>query len=285
MTLPAAPLGAYVPPALPRSRADISAESVPPEAEAAEERAAVLPAALVRGHDPVQDTRPVDGPLRMPAATGGKRRPMGVASALALLVVLLLGMAGVVMAANGRLNGLFPNIFPPAHPTPTPSATSSPPAGFVRYTPPDGVYALDMPATWTSTYDHEAHLSLLADPLASANFEIEVVPGLLDPAGADGDFLSKLRPALAGSGGSTTAGTSTSDTILLHGLTWTRQTTDVTVTLSTGTVTVWHLVVLATQYHQQDTVVLGYFSPQGSFATEESEYFQIMLSSLTLGVP
>jgi hypothetical protein len=281
-TQTASPLGTYAPPSLPRSRADAPAEPIPPGGDELNERSNTTPTALLRGHDPLHDTRPVDGSAVQAALVkGSKRGPLAMLSALALLLVLALGTAAAVLAANGRLNDIFAPFVPAATPTAIPTATAGPPpppAGFTRYTAPDGTFTLVVPNSWSQGTSNQP--VLFTDPSRTIYFEIQSVSSQLDSQTATQDFLSKFGPA---SPGATQLGPLTQDSVLVAGIAWARTAVDITVT-SSGNVVPWHVNVLATQ-HDGKTLLIAYFSPRSLFASEDTAHFQVMLDSLLLLSP
>lgn len=282
-TQAAAPLGAYAPASLPRSRADTPAEPVPPGHDQPQDGPHAMPAELLRGRDPLNDTRPADGAL-VEAAKGTRRAPLTVLSAIALVIVLALGTGAALLAANGRLNQLVAPFQPSPVPTAQPTATPGPPpapAGFTRFTAADGTYTLGVPDGWTQVT--QGKLTIFASTQDHANFEIQALAGQLDPQTAAGSFLTQLGPLLSGTSGTAQLGPLTRDTTQAAGSVWDRTAADLTVTAS-GAATSWHAVVLVTQ-HDGTTLVVAYFSPSSLFAEEQTTHFQVMLDTLLLLSP
>jgi hypothetical protein len=283
-TATAAPLGVYTPPSLPRSRNDAPAEPIPAGSDQRDDEAPSTPTALLRGRDPLNDTRPVEGPVAQAgAASGGKRSRWTFISAVALVIVLALGTSGALLEANGRLNALLAPFLPAAAPTAIPTVTAGPPpppAGFTRFTAPDGTYSVDVPANWHTGNGTANQLVLFTDTTGTVDFEIESLPGLLDPKEVTNDFFAAFGPQ---SPGAVHAGPATQDSVPVAGMEWTRTAADVGVVSSGATVS-WHLVVLTAQ-HNGNTLVIGYFAPRNIFPTEDSSHFQVMLGSLMLLSP
>jgi hypothetical protein len=205
-----------------------------------------------------------------------------------LVVVLLLGVAGVVLAANGQLFAALGSS-PTIATTPTSTGASGPPAppsGFHTYHASDGSFMLWVPDPWSDHYQPvgNVNFTLFADPSAKANFEIEAIAGLDDPQNLDDQFIAGLGPVVAGKGGTASAGgKSAPDEVPATGILWTRETADMVVT-SVGQTTTWHVVTLAAQ-HGAQTLLIAYFAPGGSFAALNSADFQPMLDSLLLATP
>ena len=283
-TMTASPLGAFIPPSLPRSTGQAHAEPIPPGGDEGDERSPNTPSALLRGKDPVHDTHPVDGPIGLAA---GVQRPqrggLTAVSAIALVVVLAVGTAGAILAANGHLTNLFSSSVQ-ATPTVAPTATAgppAPPAGYTRFTASDGTYTLVLPSGWA--HITSGSLTLFADPQAGTNFEIESLTAQLDAQTVSNDFLARLDPAPPGTSGTATIGPLVRDSVPVAGTAWTRTTTDLSVTAS-GTTVQWHVVVLVTQ-RTGATLLAAYFAPNSIFAREDTTHFQVMLDSLTLLSP
>ncbi|HEV2238462.1 MAG TPA: hypothetical protein VGR57_17525 [Ktedonobacterales bacterium] len=262
-TAPAMPYpGEYVPPALPRSG------GVP--ALAARDATAAMPA----GAD----------------STGGRRAGRGaIASAITLLVLLLIGASGAVMLANGKLGSLLgvgtTSVATATPVPPTPTAAS----GFTTYVSPDGVYRLSVPKTWLVTQAPQTTFTatFFADPVTQANVNIEALPPGNDPNEATDRFMSQVGATLAnplGTSGGTSAlnAPATADTTPLAGTLWTRKTATVSVTRAGQAAVSWQVVALATQ-HGQNTILIAYFAPLAVFAEENAAHFTPMLNSLTLG--
>lgn len=291
-TMPAEAFGTYEPPSLPRSRAageppaTLAAGAVAP---ARLERTQDLPPELLRDRGGVFDTRPVDASA-VEAATRAARtgRRMGPISAIALLIVLVLGSGGAVLISTGRLDSLLGTGQPPATATATASTVSGPPtapAGFQTYTASDGSYILNVPSSWAIVPSSAAPLTIFADLNTNANFEIDRVAQLVDPQSHDDLAIQKIGAALASKvNGTAAVSNKTGPTTLpLTSTLWTQQAADIAVTASGQTVT-WHLVVLSVQ-HGQSTLLVAYFAPQAIFASTDAADFQPMLSSLRLVTP
>jgi hypothetical protein len=253
-TAPAMPYpGEYVPPALPRSGG--------------------APAGIVGAAPPA------------PAAARVRRRVGrgGIASAISLLVLLIIGASGAVMLANGKLGNLLgggtTSVSTPTPPTPTTTG------GFTPFASPDGVYRLNVPSAWTSTRVPQSTVTLeiFADPATQANVNIEALPASSDPNVVTDQFVNQVGPSLAGAGGSSALNAPpTADTTPLAGTLWTRKQATVSVTRQGQEAVTWQVVALATQ-HGANTVLVAYFAPVAVFASENAAHFTPMLNSLTLG--
>ena len=308
LTAPAAPYEAYKPPSLPRSHVpDPSPSTAVPSGSADEGVQPYAPTPQRAGpgatsalpSTPRLDPTATLPPGLVPAQIGdgapsdaksgrGGRVGLRIVSAVGLLVVLILGVTGAILAANGRLPSLL-GTGPTVAATPTPTGVAGPPAapsGFHTYTANDGSYMLSVPNTW-DTYSQpvgKVILTLFADPNTKSNFEIETIAGLDDPQNLDDQFINGLGPAMASkTGTSSVSGKSTPDQAPAAGILWTRESADVVVT-SSGQTTAWHLVALAAQ-HGAQTLLIAYFAPGGSFAAVNSVDFQPMLDSLLLVSP
>ena len=103
---------------------------------------------------------------------------MGI-SAAALAIVLLVGVGGTVLFANGQLARL---LAPAPSATATPTAVAGPPAppvGYATYRDPEGAYQLWVPTSWTTNVTHTASetLTTFGDATDGAVFEIGVATG------------------------------------------------------------------------------------------------------------
>jgi hypothetical protein len=282
LTAPATPYSRYEPPSLPRSSGQDApsgsgavASSGPPPAARLDQTATLPPGLL-----------PADGQR----TSGGKpalerRRGRMATSAVGLLVILLLGSAGAILAANGRLSGLLGG-GPTTVVTPSPTTQSgprTPPPGFHTYTASDGSFTLWVRDTWATVpvSQRGIDLTLFSHPTTQSNFEIESIPGTPDPTGLDDQFITKLVPLAPGATGTATvSGQTAPDTVPAAGALWTRKSADITV-VSAGQTTVWHVVTLAVQ-HGQKALLIAYFSPSPTFAAVDGTDFQPMLGSLVL---
>jgi hypothetical protein len=252
-TAPAMPYpGAYVPPALPRSGG--------------------VPALAARD-------------ATAAGAAGGRRAGRGaIASAITLLVLLLIGASGAVMLANGKLGNLLGGGTTSVATATSAPATPTTASGFVPFTSPDGVYRLNVPSTWTSTQvpQSTATLAVFANPATQANVNIEVLRSSNDPNVVTDELINQVGPTLAGSGGSAALnGPPNADTTPLANTLWTRKTASVSVTRQGQVAVEWQVVALAAQ-HGQNTILIAYFAPVAVFADEYATHFTPMLNSLTL---
>jgi hypothetical protein len=313
MTAPAAPYVPFEPPSLPRSRA---AGDVPqPAADGGSPTRGALDsgagAEAARALDPTMTMPPGtmppaaasdEGPARRrgPRHTHGqpprRRTPRWLAalSAVALLVVLMVGSGVVVLLAMGRLQGLF-GLGVDAQATATPRSTApagppTPAVGFRTYTAPDGSYRIDVPNNWPDPQhriDATAEQSLFYDPNTQSNFEIERITGASgsDPKGTDDLYFAALANALAHptsgpSGTATVSGKSLPEDMAVAGSTWTRETADIVVSAGGQTQTL-HVAALAT-VHGQDMFLVAYFAPKSAFDAVDATAFQRMIGSLIL---
>jgi hypothetical protein len=275
LTAPAAPYLAEASPARPHVAADatVARAAAPPL-----DPTAPLPSGIAAGGEAAA------------AAGAGKSARRGVVSAVGLLLVLILGVVGVILAANAHLLSGVLGSGPTTVGTVTPVATTggppTPPAGFRTFTAADGSYMLAVPNTWTSFHQlaGKADLTVLADPTTKANFNIEAIAGLDDPVTLDVQFIAGLGPAMAGkTGTSSVEGQTAPDQTAVAGVLWTRVAADVTVSAG-GQMTVWHVVTLAAQ-HGGKTLLIAYFAPAVSFDALDDVAFQPMLNSLLLVAP
>jgi hypothetical protein len=257
-----------------------------------------LPRSHAAGSPPPDATMPLPPELAAQAGASGdrdaprKRSGATLLSAIALLIVLALGSAGAVLAANGRLASLLD--FVRSTPTPAATATAVPgagqptaPAGFVRYRASDGTFFLDVPAAWThQAISGSSHVAtVFSDPTTGANFEIDAAPQTADPAQHDQLALTTLADFLAASskGTRTITADGPSDALPVAGSLWTRETADIAVAAGGQTAT-WHVVALSAQ-HNGSTLLVLYFAPQAVFPHEDAAHFQTMLDSLELVSP
>ncbi len=278
LTAPAAPYEADAAPAREGAAPDTTVARAPaPRLDPT----ASMPAGAAAGWD------------RAKAESAGRAARRGIVSAVGLLAVLILSAVGVVLAANTHLlSGVLGGGLTVVG-TATTAATATtvagpptPPAGFRTFTAADGSYMLAVPKTWSTFHQPEgkADLTLLADPPTKANFDIETIGGLDDPATLDAQFIGGLGPAMAGkTGTSVVEGQTAPDQTVVAGILWTRIAADVMVNAG-GQMTVWHVVALAAQ-HGGRTLLIAYFAPSVNFDALDDVAFQPMLDSLLLVTP
>ncbi len=296
-TMPAEAFGQYEPPSLPRSRT--AAEPAPaadsagatPEASPGPDRldrTQALPPELLRDRGGAFDTQPVDASAVDAAARAPRKGGRtGAISAIALLVVLILGSGGAVLISSGRLDSLLGTNQPTVTVVPTNTVAGPPTAltGFQSYSAPDGSYLISVPAGWAIVPSASAPLTIFADLNTGANFEIDRVAQLEDPRSHDDLAIQKIAVALASkvNGTSSVSNKTAPTSVPLTGTLWTQEAADIAVTGSGQTVT-WHVVVLSVQ-HGQSTLLIAYFAPQAIFSTTDTADFQPMLNSLRLVSP
>ncbi|GAC1459347.1 MAG: hypothetical protein PVSMB4_18680 [Ktedonobacterales bacterium] len=315
MTAPAAPYAPYEPPSLPRSRVAGGELPQPAAEDGSQTRAALdIGAEGAVAAPPLDPTMtmppgtmpaaaaPIDGPAprRGPRHTRGqppRRRTPGwlaAVSAVALLVVLMVGSGLVVLLAMGRLQGLFGlGVEAQATATPRSTASAGPPTatvGFRTYAAPDGSYRIDVPNNWPDPQHHidaTYELSLFYDPSTRSNFEIERITSASgsDPKGTDDLFFAALantlaHPASGPSGTATVSGKTQPENVSVAGSTWTQETADILVSAG-GQMQTQHVVALAT-VHGQAMYLVAYFAPKSTFDTVDATDFQRMVGSLIL---
>lgn len=289
VTAPVMPFAGYQPPVLPRTG---------PRTPGAVQRPDTVPPTYPRRaggpYESPENTAALPPALRSDGAAGApdersarSRRLVGV-SAVALVLVLLLGTGAALLVSNGQLGGLFSLGPTTAIVTNTPGGgPPPPPAGFVRYTAAN--YTIIYPKGWAETPQTAGTTDLVEfrDPGANAHFEIQTIAGGSDLAGLDDQFIAKLSTALANNLAitPTIANKSTPINASVATETWAMESADVTVPSAAGGQSVtWHVVALAT-LRNQTTYLIGYFAPQAVFSTQDATVFQPMLSSLRLESP
>ena len=276
LTAPAAPVAEYRPPPRPRATPDANQAPAVASPASADDRTAAMTPHLA----PDASAAPVAA-----APTGAERNGrakqsrLGWVSALALLIVLVIGSTGALLAANGQLGALLGT---PPSPTATASPTAGPPpapAGFTRYTAPD--FTIVYPSGWVKA-PQPSGLVLFTNPGVRANFLVQTFSQVTDPGNLNDSFISGLGPTLLnGAQGKTAISHKTTPaTAPLAGTLWTRTEADVAVTSGGKTVT-WHVVSLAVA-HNQRMYLVSYFATADAFGAQDSAFFEPMTKSLLL---
>ncbi|HEY7832924.1 MAG TPA: hypothetical protein VIG30_05085 [Ktedonobacterales bacterium] len=267
LTAPATPISPYRPPALPRATPTTSAPAEPAVA-AADERTAAMPAHLL----------PAEADIAASGARERKGGRFGWASALALLIVLVLGAITALLAANGQLAGILgetsstPTAVPSATPTAGPPA---PPTGFARY--PASSFSIIYPSGWVQVVQ-PGGLVAFTSPGTGANLQVQI-SNQGDPQSLDDVYISGLGTFLLHdvNGTSAVSGKTAPAPFTAAGVVWTREEADVAVT-SGGTTTAWHVAALAVT-HGQQTYLISFYAPTTAFAAQDGAFFEPMVNS------
>lgn len=219
-----------------------------------------------------------------------RRGPLVGISAAALAIVLLGGVGGTVLFANGQLARL---LAPAPSATATPTAVAGPPAppvGYATYRDPEGAYQLWVPTSWTTNVTHTASetLTTFGDATDGAVFEIGVATGAsaADPAAVNQLFLSGFgtvvnQQVAGGKGTVTVSGRTGPRTVALAGSTWTEDSENVAVATSGHVVAAVRVVAQAT-VHNQSTLMVISLAPASAYQRVDTSYFSVMRGSLLL---
>ncbi len=200
-------------------------------------------------------------PPAVPVPQAARRRKLGL---IALLVLIVLGVALSAGLVALGLGGKGPFASLGKHPTPTATATPSAPPGFLLYTNLDHSFKLIYPKTWKKSAS-DSGVGVKFDGPANQTFQVENDgANQSDPAVADTTFCL----ILSGNPGSP-------HNVIVAGQRWTQEACDSLSFL--GNV---HAVIEAISY-KGNIYLLSYSSDQTTFGQDDARYFSLMEKSFT----
>ncbi len=152
------------------------------------------------------------------------------------------------------------------------AATPNAAAAVATYTDMDGVYTLSVPKTWLTTGN--AALTTFG-PAAEPGVRVEIERLEVALNGHQDDVASSFFDSAASSAGGSVTNRAGPTSVTLAGITWSQYSGDLTVGATTE-----HMVVLIAD-HAGSTVEIASIAPKDSFTSDDTQFFQPMLKSLT----